>query len=265
MKYSRILIFVGIGTFVGFLLVFGADLQWGIFAKTENIYTNTKESKAQVKREMEIYQNRNQAPNQASNRASSNDNSDYYQVIIDNSLFRPLGWKPPNEEPEYTLLGTVIDSIGDNSQAFVVEKRTDQFYILTVGEKIGDAVVEEIEEKQITLYKNGEAITLNTGSMFLKSGDVSSRESSSSQNRRNDDRARGNNTRNRSKSTDINAERKRMEKMLKENEKRYIAVMKQTENAQKKMEQAKQKAAVTMEKKKVMAYDLELKMKSEGK
>ena len=34
-----------------------------------------------------------------SRNSNSDENSSFYQVIIDNSLFRPLGWKPPNKEP----------------------------------------------------------------------------------------------------------------------------------------------------------------------
>ena len=35
-------------------------------------------------------------------------NSDFYHTIIDNNLFRPLGWTPPRPQEPYRLLGTII-------------------------------------------------------------------------------------------------------------------------------------------------------------
>lgn len=35
-------------------------------------------------------------------------NSDFYRTIIDNNLFRPLGWTPPRPREPYRLLGTII-------------------------------------------------------------------------------------------------------------------------------------------------------------
>ena len=257
MKYSKILIFVGVGCFVGFLLVFGVDLQWGNLSKTENSDVNMNPSKAQVKPKVMEYQKFKQVPN----RQQTDDDSDYYQVIVDNNLFRPLGWKPPNKKPEYSLLGTTVDPTGNRSEAFVVEERTNQFFIVGVGEKIGDALVKEIEDKKVTLYKDGETITLNSGGMgFLGSGKSSSRERSSSRYETDNDKERSVQRRTRSKSTGTVEDRKRMEKIMKENEKKIKAVMKETEQAHKKMEQAKRKA-VTYEKKKILAIDMELKRK----
>lgn len=106
----------------------------------------------------------------------SNDNSEFYQVIVDNNLFRPLGWKPPNKEPEYTLLGTVIDTLGDHSKAYVLERRSDRFHTVRIGDSVGDMVIEEIEEKKIVLDKDGESITLRTRDIeFLKTGGSSYR------------------------------------------------------------------------------------------
>lgn len=37
---------------------------------------------------------------------------DYYQVIITNNLFRPLGWTPPKSAPAFELIATVMKSDG---------------------------------------------------------------------------------------------------------------------------------------------------------
>lgn len=106
----------------------------------------------------------------------SGDNSEFYQVIIDNSLFRPLGWKPPNKEPEYTLLGTAFDPLGIHSKAYILERRSDKFNTVRIGDSVGDMVIEEIEEKKVILNKNGETISLRTKDIeFLKTGGSSSR------------------------------------------------------------------------------------------
>ena len=257
MKYSKVLILLGIASIVGFLFVFGIDLQWGNLAKMETVEANMNASKAQLKQEVGEYQKHKQVSKSTSESSKSTDNSGFFQVIIDNNIFRPLGWKPPNKEPEYTLNGTVIDDLGTNSQAFVVERRSNQFYIVSVGDKIGDAVVKHIEEKKITLHKNGELITFNTGSMgFLKTGNSPSRSSSSSQYERNRDTERKN-QRSRSQSTDIAAEKKRLAKMTKENEKQIKSMMKNVAKVEKDMDKAEYKMLI--EKKKAVAIDLKLK------
>ena len=194
MKYSKILIFLGIGCVVGLLLVFGVRLQAQNATKKEIITAKLNEMKAQATPRMEQFRTRQQGSNwgaqghqqasrwggqQRSNSSESDNSSDFYRAIVDNSLFRPLGWRPPNKEPEYAFIGTRVDSSGTLSQAYVLEQRSNRFYIAKVGDKVGDAVVKEIEEKKVTLDKNGETITLRSGNApFLKSG--SSRSSSSS-------------------------------------------------------------------------------------
>lgn len=34
--------------------------------------------------------------------------AELYRTIIDNNLFRPLGWRPPKEKSAYRLLGTIV-------------------------------------------------------------------------------------------------------------------------------------------------------------
>ena len=90
------------------------------------------------------------------------ENAAFYKVIIDNNLFRPLGWTPPNNEPAYSLVGTAVDADGVIAQATLLEKRSNRYHFVTIGEKLGDITVKDIQAKQVVLEKDGEPITLKT-------------------------------------------------------------------------------------------------------
>lgn len=269
LKYSKILIISAvIGCFFALLFLSDVDLLWGKFSKTENTEVNMNVSEAHKKQSKDTYQLDKQVSNWGSMRQSgtarSYEPSDYYQIIVDNNIFRPLGWKPPNKKPEYSLLGISFDPTSNRSEAFVLEERSNQFHTVSVGDKIGDAIVKEIAKKTVSLYKDGEMITLNSRVGFLGSVGREQRTSSNrseinNQNVRNNDRST------RSKSANINAERKRVARIIKENEKTFKAVVKEAANAEKKLEQAKLKMGketVEFEGKKILKVDLELKMQS---
>ena len=87
---------------------------------------------------------------------------DYYQVIVTNNLFRPLGWKEKKSGPSYTLLGTVIARNRGDSKALI--KNTKQTYYVAVGDKIGNATVEKIVSKKVVLHQpNGGSLELKLG------------------------------------------------------------------------------------------------------
>ncbi len=185
MKFSRILIILGIICVAGLLLFYGVKLQaqnkYGNIAtkidgkniNIENIKSNLENLRQRSNRGSE---NRQQASGWGGQTRSRNNNSDenssFYQVIIDNSLFRPLGWRPPNKEPEYSFVSTTISTDGTKkSEASLIEKRSNRFYIGSVGDEVGGAIIKEIKEKEIILDKDGEAITLRLGNLqFLSKG-----------------------------------------------------------------------------------------------
>ena len=258
MKYSKVLILLGICCCIGFLFIFGVDLQWGNLSKMDTGNVNLNESKAQVKQKMTNYQNRKQVSIRETNDEKSNGNSEFYQAIVDYSLFRPLGWKPPNNEPEYTLIGTAIDTIGDNSKAFVLENRSNQFYTASVGHEIGDVVVKEIEDKKVTLYKNGEIITLKSDNMgFLKSGSNASREITFSRNGRDSSTDKSDQRGTQSKSTNVTIDKKRIAELMKNSKKDMKAVMKEVIKMEKLIGKFNLKSAA--DKNKILSIDLELK------
>lgn len=102
-------------------------------------------------------------------RTNSETSNEFYQLIVDNNIFRPLGWKPPQETPQYTLIGTTIASDGSNATAFIVERQSNQFHTVKVGETFGNVSVKEILSKKVTLQKEGEEIVLQSGKLqFLR-------------------------------------------------------------------------------------------------
>jgi len=173
-KYSKTLIIFGIVCVAGLLLVFGVRIQAQNANKKEMIIAKAKDMKTQAPPQVVQFRNLPQGVNweaQRSSRSKKSDNSDFYNVIIDNNIFRPLGWRPPNREPQYTLIGAAINPNGTRMEAFISEERSNEFYIVGIGDKVGDAIVKEIQQKKVTLDKNGETITVRKGNMqFLKSG-----------------------------------------------------------------------------------------------
>ena len=97
--------------------------------------------------------NRNKEPN---------GNADFYRVIVENNLFRPLGWQKPNSEPQYTLIATLIEPEGNMARAFLMDRKSNQSYYVAIGEKVGDAIVKDIKSNQVTLYKVGDTMTIRT-------------------------------------------------------------------------------------------------------
>ncbi len=230
MKFSKILIIIGIGCAAGLLLAFGMKLQAQNRPNRDAIMANMGEMKADRSSRRAQFGNRQQGsnwgPQNRSNKEESKENPDFYRTIIDNNIFRPLGWRPPNKEPEYAFVGTSVEKNGRKSEAYVQERRSNKFYIATIGDKVGDAVVKEIKEKEIILDKDGETITLRRGNMqFLRAGG-----SSRSASRSSDDRNENNNN-NSSRDREAEARAKAEAKMKAEREKMAMEMRRKFESA----------------------------------
>ncbi len=87
----------------------------------------------------------------------------YYQTIIDNNIFRPLNWKPPQRVSRYTLLGTTISTDGSSAEAYIQERESHQFYTVSVGQQVGNMTVRTIAPKRVTLAGSGEFLTFTLG------------------------------------------------------------------------------------------------------
>ncbi|RKU19387.1 hypothetical protein C6503_07975 [Candidatus Poribacteria bacterium] len=86
----------------------------------------------------------------------------FKRTIIDNNLFRPLGWTPPRPIEPYRLLGTILARDANTpSQAILQSTATKTTHIVSLGEKI-DASTEVvlIAAKQVVVSTNGQKRTL---------------------------------------------------------------------------------------------------------
>ena len=171
---------LGIGCVVCLLLGFGVLLY--AQEKTESAFIGTKpemnaakmtemkeanaaemQAMVQAKEQPEPQRNsRSWGHQNRGERADFGENAAFYKTIVDNNLFRPLGWTPPNNEPSYSLVGTAVDPNGAISQATLLEKRSNRYHFVTIGTKVGDMTVKDIQAKQVTLDKAGETIKLKT-------------------------------------------------------------------------------------------------------
>ncbi|MDE0634787.1 MAG: hypothetical protein OXI43_02890 [Candidatus Poribacteria bacterium] len=107
-------------------------------------------------------------PNKDINTSSKTSN-EFYQLIVDNNIFRPLGWHPPKKTPQYTLIGTTISSNGSDAKAFILERRSNQFHTVKVGETIGNVSIKKILPKKVILQEEGKETVLQCGKLqFLR-------------------------------------------------------------------------------------------------
>lgn len=96
------------------------------------------------------------------------DSETFYQTIIDNNLFRPLGWTPPRPKEPYRLIGTVLPRSANTPPKAIIETTAgNQTHIVSPGEQI-DASTEvvSIEGKAVTLSTEGQQRTLRLRSGF---------------------------------------------------------------------------------------------------
>ena len=91
----------------------------------------------------------------------------FYETIIEYNLFRPLGWTPPNNEPSYSLISTAVNQDGVISQATLLERRSNRYHFVTIGTKLDDMTVKDIQAKKVIMDKEGETVTLKTASLQL--------------------------------------------------------------------------------------------------
>ena len=97
-------------------------------------------------------------------------NSDFYRTIIDNNLFRPLGWTPPRPQEPYRLLGTIIPTDAKTPPKAIIQNTVrNQTHIVTIGDTLDtETHVTDIQTKHITLKKNGQQRQLTLKSSFLQ-------------------------------------------------------------------------------------------------
>ena len=186
----------------------------------------------------------------------------FYRAVIENNLFRPLGWRRPNRESQYTLIGTMIEPEGKIAKAFLMEQRSNQYYAVSVGEKVGNATVKKIASNQVTLYKAGEIVTIRAESnQFLSS---SGREGGGPRSPNRENRADRNSENRGDKQLDSKEMKKRFQNASPEERKRMLEKFRKTQGNKKEVK-GKAKKEKKKEKKEDKGRDDKGKGESKGK
>lgn len=82
---------------------------------------------------------------------------DYYRVIVEKNLFRPLGTGAEKKGPLFMLLGTVIaKSKEEVNKALIKDLKTNQTVYVSEGEKVGVATVKMVKPGEVVLLHDGE-------------------------------------------------------------------------------------------------------------
>jgi hypothetical protein len=100
------------------------------------------------------------------------------RTIIENNLFRPLGWTPPRPIEPYRLIGTILPTDDRTPPTAIIETTAGQkTYIVTTGEQIdAETEVVSIQGKAVRLSTEGQTRTLKlTAPHFLNTSRVSPR------------------------------------------------------------------------------------------
>ena len=97
-------------------------------------------------------------------------NTDFYQTIIDNNLFAPLGTElnpKPVMGANLTLLATFLREVPAVSTVLIENRTTGRQHVIAVGESIDDFQLIEVAEKNVTLSHNGEEVRLALSPIFF--------------------------------------------------------------------------------------------------
>jgi hypothetical protein len=150
-KYLKTTVFISIGAFSLF--------SWVLLTRTQTTADPTpEENRARTTQSQTAYRLSQNSQDTLTNFQKS----DFYRTIIDNNLFRPLGWRTPRKKEPYRLLGTILPTDEEsNSQAILQKTPAGRTYIVMIGEMLDtDTTVVDIQPKQMTLENAGVQRTL---------------------------------------------------------------------------------------------------------
>ena len=92
----------------------------------------------------------------------------FYSTIIDNNIFRPLGWTPPRPVEPYRLIGTILPRDANTPPTAILQTTTGKTTsIVSVGETLDpETKVISIESKSVVLESGGVRRTLRMSAVF---------------------------------------------------------------------------------------------------
>lgn len=92
----------------------------------------------------------------------------FKRTIVENNLFRPLGWTPPRPIEPYRLIGTILPRSENTPRKAIIQSTAgNTTYIVFSGERLdADTEVVSIASKQVVLSTNGQQRTLKLPSGF---------------------------------------------------------------------------------------------------
>lgn len=99
-------------------------------------------------------------------------NTDFYHTIIDNNLFRPLGWTPSRPVSLYRLLGTLVSGATDTvwvSKAIIAVR--GEVRVVEIGDSLdSETKVLGIDRHSVLLETAGkeQVLTLPAGDVLLR-------------------------------------------------------------------------------------------------
>ena len=88
--------------------------------------------------------------------------TDFYRTIIDNNIFRPLGWRPPRPIEPYRLIGTLLPRAANIPPKAIIQTTAgNKTYIVSLGERLDASTrVVSISAKSVRLSSGGQKRTL---------------------------------------------------------------------------------------------------------
>ena len=139
-----------------------------LLVSTSKVQHSSAPSQGQLQQDIDVNKSVTKIDKEEINAQPHNPES-FYQLIIDNNLFRPLGWRTPKKQSNYTLVGTAVSENIADSEAFILDRSSNHMHIVKVGDVFGEAVVRVIESRRVILNEAGKEIVLHCGRLqFLR-------------------------------------------------------------------------------------------------
>ncbi len=89
--------------------------------------------------------------------------TEFYRTIVENNIFLPLGATASEKPARYRLIATTTPANGDSGSTALIQSNegdTEKRIIVTIGDKLGDTTVVDIQSKHVTIETEGKQTTL---------------------------------------------------------------------------------------------------------